>query len=456
MEGQVTRAIATVLFGLLVAGSLVGMSEAGEAPGPWPKWRGPDETGAAAAGNPPVEWSESKNVRWKIAIPGRGASSPIVLGDVIYLTTAVPVDGAASASPAPEPSEGASPQGGRRRGPPPRTPDAVLRHVVLAIDRHDGTVRWEKTVRETKPTAGTHATSTWASNSAVTDGTHVFAYFGSQGLYCLDLDGNVVWERDLGDMKKRREFGEGSSPVLHGDKVFILWDHEGPSALFALDKKTGKDLWKVDRDEISSWSTPLVVEHGGTPHLITNATDQVAGYHADTGELLWHTTGMTVNVIPTPVTLDGVVYAMSGFRGAALRAIRLEGAKGDLTGTDSIAWSLDRDTPYTPSPLLYDGTLYFLKTNRAILSSFDARTGKEHYSTQRLEGLGSIYASPVGVADRVYVTDRDGSTAVVRHGPDFEVLATNTLDDGFDASMALVGDEILLRGQTHLYCIGKD
>jgi outer membrane protein assembly factor BamB len=442
------RAFATVVLGLLVAASLAGPAVAGDEAGPWPRWRGPQDTGAVPAGNPPLEWSEEKNVRWKVEIPGRGASTPIVLGDVIYLTTAVPVgEGAPSAT------EAAPPQGRRS---PPRTPDSVLRYVVLAMDRHDGTVRWETTVREEKPTAGTHATSTWASNSAVTDGTHVYAYFGSQGLYCLDLEGNVVWERDLGDMKKRREFGEGSTPVLHGDTIFIQWDHEGPSALFALDKKTGKDRWKVDRDEISSWSTPLVVEHEGTPHLVTSATGQVAGYHADTGELLWHTTGMTVNVIPTPVTLDGLVIVMSGFRGAALRAIRLDGAKGDLTGTDSIAWSLDRDTPYTPSPLLYEGTLYFLKTNRAILSRFDARTGKEHYSGQRLEGLGSIYSSPVGVADRVYITDREGNTAVVRHGPDFEVLATNTLDDGFDASMVVVGDEILLRGQKYLYCLGAD
>ena len=206
------RAIATFVFVLLVAAPLAGSSVAGEEAGPWPRWRGPHDTGAVPAGNPPLEWSEEKNVRWKIALPGRGASTPIVLGDVVYLTTAVPVDGDA-------PSAAEAATEGRR--PPPRTPDSVLRYVVLAIDRHDGKVRWEKTVREEKPTAGTHATSTWASNSAVTDGTHVYAYFGSQGLYCLDLEGNVVWERDLGDMQKRREFGEGSTPVLHGETAEV-------------------------------------------------------------------------------------------------------------------------------------------------------------------------------------------------------------------------------------------
>jgi len=449
----VTRAIAAVVVSMGVALASAPEAEAVGTDASWPHWRGPGDSGTAHQGDPPVEWSEDRNIRWKLEIPGRGASSPIVWGDLVFLTTAVPAEGdATEADPGP-PDAPAAP--GRRRGPPSREPDSTLRYVVLAIDRHDGTVRWETTVRESIPVAGVHATSTWASNSAVTDGTHVFAYFGSQGLYCLDMKGQVVWERDLGDMKKRNEFGEGSSPVLHGDTIFIQWDHEGPSRLFALDKRTGKDLWTVDRDEISSWSTPLVVEQGGTPHLVTSATGQVAGYHAETGEVLWHTTGMTVNVIPSPVALDGLAIVMSGFRGNALRAIRLSEARGDITGSDAIAWSLDRDTPYTPSPLLYDGTLYFVKGNRAVLSSFDARTGKEHYSEQRLEGLGSIYSSPVGVADRVYVTDRDGKTTVVRHGPGFEVLATNTLDDGFDASMAIVGDHILLRGQTHLYCIGR-
>jgi outer membrane protein assembly factor BamB len=426
-----------------------GAEPTGDAEDLWPRWRGPSDSGAAAHGDPPVEWSETRNVRWKVDLPGRGSSSPVVWGDLVFLTTAVPKGGASTGE-----NPGAPPPAGGRRRPPAKEPTSVLEFVVLAIDRADGRVRWQKTVREGLPNAGTHATGTWASNSPVTDGNHVFAYFGSQGLYCLDMEGNLVWERDLGDMEKRREFGEGSTPVLRGDKIFIQWDHEGPSFLFALDKATGGDVWKVERDEISSWSTPLVVEHEGIPHLVTSATDQVAGYHADTGELLWHTTGMTVNVIPTPVSLDGLVIAMSGFRGHALRAIRLAGARGDVTNTEAIAWSLDRDTPYTPSPLLYEGSLYFVKTNRAVLSSFDARTGKEHYSEQRLEGLGTIYSSPVGVAGRVYVTDRDGNTMVIKHGSQFEVLATNSLDDGFDASAAVVGDELLLRGHENLYCIG--
>ena len=420
---------------------------AGDAGTLWPQWRGPRGDGAAAHGNPPVEWSETRNVRWKIDVPGRGSSSPIAWGHRIFLTTAIPVDGGGQ-QPASQQAQG--------RRQPPREPTSVLKFVVLAIDRKDGHVVWQKTVREERPSAGTHATGTWASNSPITDGTHLFVYFGSRGLYCLDMDGNVLWERDFGEMKKKRDFGEGSSPALLGDKVFILWDHEGPSFLFAVDKKTGRDVWKVSRDEISSWSTPLAVEHEGTPQVVTSATGQVAGYHADTGELLWHTSGMTANAIPTPVITDDTVVVTSGFRGSALLAIRLAEARGDITGSEAIAWSLDRDTPYAPSPLLYDGTLYFVKANSAILSSFDARTGKEHYRGQRLEGLGTIYSSPVGVAGRLYVTDRDGNTVVIRHAPKFEVLATNSLDDGFDASMAVVGDEILLRGHESLYSIARD
>lgn len=435
---------AVAAFVLVLTSSVAGWTAEPAGDAPWPHWRGPSGTGVAETGAPPVEWSETKNIRWKADLPGKGSSSPIVWGNRIYVTTAVPTETAAAA-PAPRPQ-------GRRQPP---VPPSTQRFVVMALDRADGSVEWETTVREERPSAGTHATGTWASNSPITDGTHLYAYFGSRGLYCMDEDGKVLWERDFGDMEKRRDFGEGSSPAILGDKIFIQWDHEGPSFFFALDKTTGKDVWKVSRDEISSWSTPLAVDVGGTPQVIANATGQVVAYHGDSGEILWHASGMTVNVIPTPVLNDGTLVVTSGFRGAKLLAIRLADAQGDITGSDAITWSLDRDTPYTPSPLLYEGTLYLTKTNTAVLSAFDARTGKEHYRGQRLQGLGNIYSSPVGVGGHVYVTDRDGNTVVLRHGPTFEVVANNSLADGFDASMAVVGDEILLRGQEYLYSIGR-
>jgi outer membrane protein assembly factor BamB len=414
----------------------------------WPQWRGPHANGVATQGAPPVEWSESKNVRWKIDIPGKGSSTPIIWGDHLFVTTAIPtVKEKAPESP---------PQEGQRRGPRTLQPTGPYEFVLLAIHRSDGRTVWQKTLRKEVPHEGTHPTGTFASNSAVTDGDHIWAYFGSRGLYCLDMEGNLLWERDFGDMEKRRTFGEGSSPVLHGDKIFVLWDHQGPSSLYALDKKTGKDVWKVERDEITSWTTPLIVEHDGKHQIVTSATERVRSYDTETGELIWHTGGMTVNPIPTPVFVDGLVLVTSGFRGNVLLAIRLADAKGDITDSEAIVWSVDKDTPYAPSPLLYDDILYFTKTNSGILSVFNAKTGEEYYGPQRLPSIQNIYSSPIGVNGHVYISDREGHTLVIRHGRQFEVIATNTLDDGFDASLAVVDDEIYLRGHENLYCIAAD
>lgn len=415
----------------------------------WPQWRGPNAAGVALHGDPPVEWSETKNIRWKVDIPGLGSSTPIVWGDRVFVSTAIPTDKKVESR-----SKDASPS--QRHGMPSKEPTQVHQFVIFAIGRQDGQIIWQTIVREELPHEGSHPTGTWASNSAVTDGKHVFAYFGSRGLYCLDMDGNLLWEKDFGDMNKRLSFGEGSSPVLHEDKIIVLWDHQGQSFLYALDKTTGKEVWKVSRDEITSWTTPLIVEHDGKYQIVTSATNEVRSYDAATGELIWHTGGMTLNPIPSPVATDGMVFVMSGFRGNALLAIRLADAQGDITDSDAVVWKLGRDTPYASSPLLYEDTLYFLKTNSAILSSFNAKTGEEYYRQQRLEAMGTVYSSPVGVNGRVYISDRDGNTVVLRHGPKFEVLAKNLLDDGFDASMAVVDDEIFLRGRENLYCIAKD
>jgi outer membrane protein assembly factor BamB len=332
----------------------------------------------------------------------------------------------------------------------------VQQFTIIAFNREDGRVLWRKVLREQLPHEGTHMTGTWASPSPITDGERVYAFFGSYGLYCLDMEGNLLWEKDLGDLKTRLAFGEGSSPYLYGDRIVVNWDHEGPSFIVVLDKRTGKEIWRRDRDEITSWATPLVVDYAGLRHTIVNATDRVRSYDLDTGEVIWEAAGMTVNVIPSPVFADGVVYVASGFRGNALLAIRLAGARGDITGTDNIVWSLDRDTPYTPSPLLYGDNLYFLKTNDGILSAYSASTGEKHFGPVRLEEVPNVYASPAGAADRVYIAGRDGGTMVIANGPVFELLAVNELDDGFDASPALVDREIYLRGKRSLYRISED
>ena len=236
----------------------------------------------------------------------------------------------------------------------------------------------------------------------------------------------------------------------------MVWDHQGESFIAALDKKTGKDVWKVARQEIDSWATPLVVEAPGGAQVVTGAMNRVRSYDAGTGKLVWETGGLTMNPIPSPVSDDGLVFLMSGFRGNSLKAIRFADAKGDISGTPAIAWTLERDTPYVPSPLLYDGILYFLKGNTAILSAYDAKTGKPHYQAARLEGLTSqVFASPVGAAGRVYVLGQDGTALVLKHGSALETIATSKLDDQFDASPALVEKEIYLRGYKNLYCIAE-
>ena len=340
----------------------------------------------------------------------------------------------------------------RGRGVPP----AAQEFVALAIDRGTGAVVWRQTARREMPHENKQPNNSWASASAITDGTHVIAYFGSRGLYCYDMDGNPVWERDLGDMQTRSAFGEGSSPALFGDTIVVTWDHEGQSFIVALDKRTGEELWRDDRDEPTSWSTPLIVELDGRPQIVTGATNRVRSYDLETGELVWEGDGLTPNVIPSPVASNGVVYLMSGYRGNALQAISLEQAHGDIAGTDALLWEYNHDTPYVSSPLLYGDTLYFLKSNTGILTAFDVIAGGLHFGRKRLEGISEVYASPVGVAGRVYIVGRDGNALVLAHGTELRVLAQNSLDDGFDASPAIVGDEIYLRGYRYLYRISED
>jgi len=408
----------------------------------WGQWRGPDATGVSNTAQPPLEWSEDQNVRWKVEIPGRGSGSPVVWGDRVYLMTAVPagVSGEAQHSP--------------RGGIQPRVPH---RFVVMALDRRDGKVVWERTVRQEAPHEGSHVDNgTWASSSVVTDGEHLFAFFESKGLYAFDMGGELLWEKDFGDKRMRNQFGEGSTPALYRNRLVIVWDQQGgQSFVVVLDKRSGEELWRANRNEIDTWATPLVVEHEGRAQVIVPGMNRLRSYDLENGEIVWESAGLTMNPIPSPVAADGMVFATSGFQGNNLKAIRLEGARGDITGTSSIVWSLNRDTPYVPSPLLYDGILYILKTNNGILSAFDAKTGMPHYQGQRLPSVPNVFASPVGAAGRVYVAGREGATLVLRNSPTFEVLATNTLDDGFDASPALVDGEIYLRGQKFLYCIAN-
>jgi outer membrane protein assembly factor BamB len=419
----------------------------------WHQWRGPLATGVAPNANPPAEWAEGKNIRWKTPIPGRGHSSPVIWKDRIFLTTAVEtqkdVDSAVLKT-----IEAETPSFHRDKAHMPKN---VLQFVVMALKRSDGTVLWKRTVCEEAPHQATHADGSWASGSAFTDGERLYAYFGSFGLYALDLDGNLEWKKRFGLFEMKANFGEGTSPVLCGDTLILSQDHEGSSFIVALDRETGEEKWKVDRDEPTSWGTPLVVEHDGRKQVITSATKRIRSYDAASGSLLWELGGMTGNVIPCPVADNGIVYCMSGFRGDALVAVRLAEAKGDITGkAEAIAWSSGEDAPYTPSPLLYDGLLYYLKSNQGFLTCVDAATGKVHYGREKLEGIRVIYSSPVLAAGRVYLSGRGGLTFVVKHGPAFEVVARNKLNDSFTASPAIADGELYLRGHKSLYCIAVE
>ncbi len=443
----------------------------------WRSWRGNDGSGAAA-GNPPVEWSEDKNIRWKVELPGVGLSTPIAIGDTLYMTTAIETDEDGKPPELPPLARrggdrrGGSGQrrggdrrggrGGRRGGrggrgggrlPPPTK---FWEFEMLAVNRSDGSVKWRKTVNRCVPHEGGHSTGSQSSGSAVTDGEMLYANFGSRGVHALTLDGELKWSKDLGYMRTRNNFGEGSSPAVHGNVVVVNWDHEADSFVVALDTRTGEELWRNERDEPTSWSTPLIVEVDGKPQVVITATNATRAYGLTTGDLVWSCKGMTLNAIPTPIHRDGVAYLMSGFRGSMLQAITLKGARGDISDSDQILWKHTRSTSYVPSALLYDDCLYFLRENNAVLTCLDAAKGQPHYEGQRLSGLRTVYASPVGAAGRVYVSSREGITKVFKAGREFEELATNELDDQFDASAVVLGDEIYLRGRKALYCIAED
>jgi outer membrane protein assembly factor BamB len=417
----------------------------------WPQWRGPKATGEAPYGNPPLQWSETKNIRWKIQIPGAGHATPVIWGNQVIILTATETNQKADPGKV-DAMKQQLPSWQRNSG---KVPAAVLNFEILSASRSDGRVLWRKTLYQQLPHEGTHTDGSWASGSPITDGKHIYAYFGSFGLYCLDMQGNVLWQKDFGDMEIKASFGEGTTPVLYKDKLVINWDHEGQSFIVVLNKNTGKQMWKKEREEGTSWATPLVVEQDGRAQVVINATGHVYSYDLETGDILWESTGMTGNVIPSPVYSDGRIYLMSGFRGSAFQAIDLVKAKGDVKASNALLWSYDKNTSYVPSARLYQNMLYFFKDNREILTCLNALTGQPFYESLRLQDLKGVYASPVAANGRVYLTGRNGVSVVLKADPVFEILATNTLNESFTASPAIAGDEIFLRGQEYLYCIAK-
>ncbi|HWF20228.1 MAG TPA: PQQ-binding-like beta-propeller repeat protein [Verrucomicrobiae bacterium] len=419
----------------------------------WPQWRGPFANGVAPAANPPTSWSETSNIKWKVKLPGSGSATPIVWGDKAFVETAVPTGKKPEASAKADSENTAPGQGGRQGGMGGEKPDEIFQFMVVCLDRETGKTLWQKVAREEVPHEGVRPREgSFAASSPMTDGRHVYGYFGSRGLYCYDMDGKLEWQKDFGKLHIKMGFGEGSSAALSGNTIIVNWDNEGGSFIVALDKNTGKELWRESRDEQTTWATPLVVQHDGKAQVITDGSKKIRSYDLDSGKVLWECSGLTANVIPSPVADDNTVYAMSGFRGNALVAIRL-GHAGDLTGTDAIAWHREKGTPYVPSPMLYGSRLYYFSNNNGMISCVDTKTGNVLIDAERLEDLKNVYASPVGASGRVYLVGRNGVTVVIKDSDKLEVLATNKLDESFDASPAIAGRELFLRGHEYMYCI---
>jgi outer membrane protein assembly factor BamB len=415
------------------------------ADGDWAQWRGPDGNGVAK-GDAPLTWSNTEHIKWKAEIPGRGYSSPVVWGDKIFVTTSVPTGSPAPADAPPARSRGFGGAGG---------PQPEQKFMLLCLDRKTGKLLWERVATTAAPHEGYHPQyGSFASNSPVTDGKHVIAFFGSRGVYCYDLDGNKIWERDFGvKLRMFMTFGEGAWPTLEGNTLLLLFDHEGDSFLVALDKSTGRELWRANRnDGNTNWSGPVVIPYQGKKQVIVSATRKVHTYDFETGKPLWEVAGLGQNTIPAPVSDGSMVFVMSGFRNPNLLAVKL-GRTGDLTGTDAIVWQNQKGNSYTPSPVLTGGKLYVL-TDSGMLSCFDAKTGTPFYLQQRLGKPYNFKASLVAAGGKLYLASEEGDVIVVNLGEKFEIAATNSLDgQSFVATPAIMDGEIYLRSQNTLFAI---
>ncbi len=410
----------------------------------WHQWRGPEANGVARTATPPIEWSEDQNIAWKVSIDGSGNSTPIIWGNKVFLLTAINTGKVDPSLPKPEDQP--------KRVFGIKFPNTSYQFVVLCLDRNSGKELWRRIATELVPHEGHHGDADFASASPMTDSERLYCWFGSAGLFCYDLDGKRLWDRDLGKAYVGASLGEGCSPVVHDGKLVIVRDHARQSTIDVLDANTGKTIWKKDRDEGNAWATPRVIHHSGKTQVITCGSSFVRSYDLESGDIIWQSSGLTGNAIPAPVVDGDLVYCMSGYQGYSLLALKLT-AKGDVSETDAIAWSKKQGTPYVPSPLLYDGLLFFNQSNQAIWSCVKANTGKTILERTRLEGISRIYSSPVGAAGRIYVPGRSGATLVLERSGQLRVLATNKLDDTFDASPALAGRQLFLRGKKSVYCI---
>ena len=438
-----------VLSALLLTALAVtspGASAAGDTN--WPQWRGPDGSGISTERNLPEEWGETKNVRWKTPLPGKGHSSPVVWGKRVFVTTAV--EGAAV--------PGAKAVEHKIEGQVWKHPDSVgadRKHTlkVIALDRDTGRILWEQTAWEGTPYDDRHRKSSFASATPATDGRMVYAYFGTEGLYAYDMAGKLAWTANVGKLANSG-MGTGTSPILHENFVIIQADEEdgNNSSIVAYEKKTGKEVWRTPRKVQISWATPLLVNTGKRTELITSGNESVISYDPATGKELWRGKGLESNAIPSPVATAGhdMVVVSAGYPAKAAYAIKL-GASGELKETD-IAWKYAKGTAYVPSPILYGDYIYLL-TDKGIMTCLDARTGEVKYEGGRPPVPATFTASPVAFDGKILLTSEDGDTFIVKAGPKHEVLRTNSLGEPVYASPAVAGGKIFIRGEKNLYAI---
>ncbi len=427
-----------VLLLISLTASLAAAQDAGTES--WPAWRGPTLNGVASdSATPPTQWSENEHVHWKIKLPGLGNSTPSVWDGKVILTFTRPTGRKIDSSDA---------SGSKKT----KKPNEFHELVVAAWDLESGKSLWETTLAEKVPNEKGHHTSSYASASTVTDGKKIFAFFGSLGLYAVDFQGKKLWERDLPGMTTAAGFGEGASPALAENVLVIPWDEEGQSFIAGVNTETGKDLWHIDRAADTAWTTPLIVKDGDRSVIVTTATKTTRAYDLLSGQEVWHCDGMSSNPTSSPVADGNVVFVGNSYKGNVIQAIQFEGATGDLTQTSNLLWTHRKSASYVPTPVVVDGKLYFLKGSQGVLNCLDAKTGDTVFPGKRL-GLKNVHSSPMVAAGRIYVSSREGDTAVIDLKDDCKVLATNHLDDVFDASPVAIGKKLLLRGRSNLYCI---
>jgi len=417
--------------------------------GNWPQWRGPDGSGISNEKNLPSEWSPTRNIKWKTPIDGRSHSSPIVWGNRVFLTTAIEgpvVPGAKAVKHVVE---------GDKEFLHPDSVGADRKHTfkVIALDRETGKILWQSTAWEGTPYDNRHRKSSYAASTPATDGKLVYAFFGTEGLYAYDFKGNLAWKTQLGNLGTVG-MGTGTSPILFGDLVIVQCDEENGASSFivALDKKTGKEVWKTARKVQVSWATPLLVKTATRTELITSGTEMVISYDPATGKELWRHKGVESNAIPSPVANNEMVFLVAGFPAKIALAIRL-GQNGDLTGTPNVPWKYEKGTAYVPSPIVYGDYLY-LTTDRGILTCIDTKTGEVKYEGGRIPIPATFTASPVAFEGKILMTSEDGDTFMVKAGPKHEVLGTNSVGEPVYASPAIADGRIFIRGEKNLYCIG--